>query len=78
MKISCQLSIYVGRSKKIVNSPVHDLSNALNIPIYFPENAKDEQFLAELDSLKVDMCITAAYGNYLPKRCHRITILLYI
>eukprot|EP01036_Dinobryon_divergens_P026899 gene26899-35594_t len=57
-----------GRSKKIVNSPVHDLSNALNIPIYFPENAKDEQFLAELDSLKVDMCITAAYGNYLPKR----------
>ena len=56
------------RAKKIVSSPVHDLSNELNIPIYFPENAKDEQFLSELESLKVDMCITAAYGNFLPKR----------
>ena len=33
-----------------------------------PEKATDPSFLDELESLKPDLCITAAYGCYLPKR----------
>ncbi len=49
-------------------SPVHKLGQALKLPVLAPETAKDTEFLAHLESLNVDLCITAAYGNFLPKR----------
>lgn len=49
-------------------NPVHKLAGKLNIPLYTPQTAKDVNFLAELETLNVDLCITAAYGNFLPKR----------
>lgn len=49
-------------------SPVHALALKLQIPVLTPTSAKDEQFLSEFEALNVDMCITAAYGNYLPKK----------
>lgn len=55
-----------GDKKKM--SPVHKLGNALKLPVLSPETAKDEEFLAHLESLSVDLCITVAYGNFLPKR----------
>jgi methionyl-tRNA formyltransferase len=55
-------------SKKIVRSPVHDLAERLQLPVFTPETAKDVSFLEELEKLNVDLFITAAYGNYLPKR----------
>lgn len=36
--------------------------------IWTPETAKSKEFLADLEALAPDVCITAAYGQYLPKR----------
>eukprot|EP01032_Pedospumella_encystans_P022813 gene22813-25844_t len=55
-----------GDVKKL--SPVHKLGQALKLPVLSPETAKDAEFLTHLESLDVDLCITAAYGNFLPKR----------
>ena len=56
---------------KITNSPVHSLFNTKLADrvnhIYYPEKAKDEEFLSCLEKLQVDLCVTAAYGQYLPK-----------
>jgi methionyl-tRNA formyltransferase len=57
-----------GRNKKISKSPVHELALSLNIPVHTPELAKDESFLQAMESSGADLFITAAYGNYLPKR----------
>jgi methionyl-tRNA formyltransferase len=57
-----------GRKQVLTPSPVQALAKSLDIPVLTPENAKDEDFLSELESLNVDLFITAAYGNYLPKR----------
>lgn len=35
--------------------------------ILVPETAKDEAFLQRLRELQPDLCITAAYGNFLPQ-----------
>jgi methionyl-tRNA formyltransferase len=58
----------VGRTKKITASPVQITAEELSIPVLSPEKAKDEDFLSALEALSPDLCITAAYGNYLPKR----------
>jgi len=57
-----------GRNKKLTPSPVHKLAEELNLPLMTPESAKDEEFLSKLEALQPDLCITAAYGNFLPKR----------
>eukprot|EP00887_Chlorella_sp_A99_P007684 scaffold20.g7684.t1 len=36
--------------------------------IFSPERATDKQFLESLAALAPDLCVTAAYGNYLPTR----------
>lgn len=56
-----------GRNKRLTPSPVHELADTLKIPLYVPDKAKDLEFLKNLEDLKPDLCITAAYGNYLPK-----------
>lgn len=58
----------VGKNRKITKSPVHEAALKLNVPVFTPETAKDEEFLHVMESSKVDLFITAAYGNYLPKR----------
>lgn len=57
-----------GRNNKITKSPVHLLAEELNLALQTPELAKDESFLEHLEQLKVDLFVTAAYGNYLPIR----------
>lgn len=57
-----------GRTKELLPSPVHSYALSQGIPVLTPETAKDESFLQDLEALKPDLCITAAYGNYLPKR----------
>jgi methionyl-tRNA formyltransferase len=50
-------------------SPVGKLAEEFGIRVLAPEHAKDPVFLDELEtSLRPDICITAAYGQYLPKR----------
>lgn len=61
------------RRGKEVPSPVGFAAEELKIPVLTPEKAKDENFLSELENVyKPDLCITAAYGQYLPKRFLRI------
>lgn len=57
------------RSGEILPTPVGIVAEELGIPILCPEKARDKEFLDELENeVKPDLCITAAYGQYLPKR----------
>jgi methionyl-tRNA formyltransferase len=47
-------------------SPVHKIANDSNIPVLIPDKASDPDFIKAMSDLKPDLCITAAYGNYLP------------
>lgn len=49
-------------------SPVHQLALELGIPVLTPHSAKEEDFLESIAKLNPDLCLTAAYGNFLPKR----------
>ena len=50
-------------------SPVGLAAEQLGIYTMCPEKANDPVFLDELEQqIQPDLCITAAYGNYLPKR----------
>jgi len=58
------------RKGKEIMSPVGLVAEELELPyILHPEKARDAEFLDELENtVKPDLCITAAYGQYLPKR----------
>jgi len=57
------------RKGKVIASPVGLVAEELDIPVLCPEKAKDPEFLDDLEqNIKPDLCITAAYGQYLPKR----------
>ncbi|CAM9187874.1 unnamed protein product [Choristocarpus tenellus] len=58
----------VGRKKALQPSPVQAFAEAENIPVRTPASARDEDFLAELEDLRPDLCVTAAYGQFLPQR----------
>lgn len=57
-----------GRKQKLTPSPVQKLAEKMNITVMVPEKAKDDEFLRKLEEIKPDLCITAAYGQWLPKR----------
>ena len=57
------------RKGKEIPSPVGYMAEELGIPVLCPEKARDKEFLDTLEQeVKPDLCITAAYGQYLPKR----------
>ena len=57
------------RSGEILPTPVGMVADELGLPILCPEKARDKDFLDELETIvKPDLCITAAYGQYLTKR----------
>lgn len=56
-----------GKRHQIVVSPVQEFAQKHNLLVLHPDNCKDNQFLEEIKSISPDLCITAAYGNYLPK-----------
>ena len=55
-----------GRGKKIKESDVSIFSKARNLNVLQPENLKDEQFVAQLESLKADLFVVVAF-RMLPK-----------
>lgn len=60
-----------GRGQKLLPSPVAQLAMERSFPenfIFWPQKAGEEDFLARLKEVQPDLCITAAYGNILPKR----------
>jgi len=57
------------RKGKAEPSPVGKAAEELGLPILSPEKANDKEFLDCLENeIKPDLFITAAYGQYLPKR----------
>ena len=58
-----------GRGKVPQPSPVYSTAIDHGIPesrIFCPVKASEKEFLSSLESLRPDVCVTAAYGNYLP------------
>jgi methionyl-tRNA formyltransferase len=50
-----------------IRSPVQERASLLSLPLLTPSSAKNVDFLEILSQQHVDLCITVAYGNYLPK-----------
>ena len=56
-----------GRGMKLVFSPVKEVALAAQIPVYQPENFKDEETVQTLRELKPDVIAVVAYGRILPQ-----------
>ena len=57
-----------GRGMKMVFSPVKELAMAYNIPVFQPENFREDNTVEELAALQPDVCAVVAYGRILPQR----------
>ena len=57
-----------GRGMKMVFSPVKELALAHNIPVFQPENFREDAAVEELAALQPDVCAVVAYGRILPQR----------
>ena len=57
-----------GRGMKMVASPVKELALANNIPVFQPENFREEESVEQLRALKPDVCAVVAYGRILPQK----------
>ncbi len=57
-----------GRGKKLRPSPVKELALQLGYRVFQPENFRNDQDIAELESLRPDVLCVAAYGLLLPQR----------
>ena len=56
-----------GRGKKLQASPVKQLAETYNIPIYQPKSLRKEEVQAELKALNADVMVVVAYGLILPE-----------
>ena len=57
-----------GRGMKMVFSPVKEVALAQEIPVFQPENFRDEETVAQLAALQPDVCAVVAYGRILPQK----------
>lgn len=57
-----------GRGMKLVASPVKEVALAAGIPVYQPENFREEESVEALRALKPDVCAVVAYGRILPQK----------
>ena len=56
-----------GRGNKLTKSPVKELAEANNIPVYQPLSLRKEEAQAELQVLNADVMVVVAYGLILPE-----------
>ncbi|MDO4697436.1 MAG: methionyl-tRNA formyltransferase [Pasteurellaceae bacterium] len=56
-----------GRGKKLQASPVKQLAEQHNIPVFQPKSLRNEQAQDELKALNADVMVVVAYGLILPK-----------
>ncbi|GAA5315986.1 MAG: methionyl-tRNA formyltransferase [Candidatus Pelagadaptatus aseana] len=56
-----------GRGKKLVSSPVKQLAEQHQVPVYQPQNFKDEVDQQQLKDLNADIMVVVAYGLLLPQ-----------
>ena len=54
------------RGKKLVESPVSELCNKLNIKTFKPESLSSEEFKTEMLGIEFDFLVVTAYGKILP------------
>ena len=57
-----------GRGMKLVASPVKEVAVAANIPVFQPDNFREEETVEQLRALKPDVCAVVAYGRILPQK----------
>ena len=57
-----------GRGMKMVFPPVKDVAIANNIPVFQPENFREDATVEELKALRPDVVAVVAYGRILPQR----------
>ena len=57
-----------GRGMKMVYSPVKEVALAHEIPVFQPENFREDETVEELRSLQPDVVAVVAYGRILPQR----------
>ena len=57
-----------GRGMKMVASPVKEVALAHNLPVFQPENFREEETVQQLAELKPDICAVVAYGRILPQK----------
>ena len=57
-----------GRGMKLVASPVKEVALANQIPVFQPENFREEGTVQQLRDLKPDVCAVVAYGRILPQK----------
>ena len=53
---------------KLVASPVKEIALEAGIPVFQPENFREEQTVQQLRDLKPDVCAVVAYGRILPQK----------
>ena len=56
-----------GRGMKMVYSPVKEVAIANNIPVFQPENFREEETVEQLRALQPDAIAVVAYGRILPQ-----------
>lgn len=49
-------------------SPVHSWALNQGLPVYAPDSVGEAGFIEAIRNLNPDVCVTAAYGQYLPRR----------
>ena len=57
-----------GRGMKLAPSPVKEVALAAGIPVFQPENFREEETVEALRALKPDVCAVVAYGRLLPQK----------
>ena len=57
-----------GRGMKMVFSPVKEVAIANNIPVFQPENFREDETVEQLKALQPDVVAVVAYGRILPQR----------
>jgi methionyl-tRNA formyltransferase len=56
-----------GRGKKLSASPVKEVAQAADLPVFQPASLRDEEAQAELKALNPDIMVVVAYGLLLPQ-----------
>ena len=57
-----------GRGMKMVYSPVKEVALAHDIPVFQPENFREEETVEQLRALQPDVVAVVAYGRILPQK----------
>ena len=57
-----------GRGMKMVYSPVKEVALAHNLPVFQPENFREDETVEQLRALQPDVVAVVAYGRILPQR----------